>query len=103
MAQPNGSWEGSTVTIDEVQRLRRTHRIPTGVSVHVPGEEVVSATEPGEHVVFVAHFDRGFGLPASPFFRGFLEFFGLQPHHLPANAYMTLSCYVSFCLLNSAG
>jgi hypothetical protein len=47
------------------------------VSVRVPGEEVVPVMEPGERVVFVAHFDRGFGLPASPFFRGFLEFFGL--------------------------
>ncbi|KAM0919996.1 hypothetical protein ACQ4PT_007868 [Festuca glaucescens] len=97
MAQPSGSWEGSTTTIDEVQCLRRMHRIPSGVAVRVPGEEIAPAAQLGERVVFTTHFDRGFGLPASSFFRGFLEFFGLRPHHLPANAFVTLSCYVAFC------
>ena len=81
----------------DVQRLRQTHRIPEGVATRLPGEEVEPMVEPGERVVFVTHFDRGFGLPASSFFRGFLEFYGLQPHHLPANAYVTLSCFVTFC------
>jgi hypothetical protein len=63
----------------------------------VPGEEIVPEAQPGERVVFTAHFERGFGLPASPFFRAFLEFFGLQPHHLPANAFVMLSCFVAFC------
>ncbi|KAK1610708.1 hypothetical protein QYE76_034381 [Lolium multiflorum] len=52
--------------------------------------------EPGERVVFGAHLDRGLGLPASNFFRQFLDYFGLQPHHLPANACVLLSCYVAF-------
>jgi hypothetical protein len=63
----------------------------------VPGEEIMPDAQPGECVVFTAHFERGFGLPASPFFCSFLEFFGLQPHHLLANAYVTLSCFVAFC------
>ncbi|KAK1614727.1 hypothetical protein QYE76_020244 [Lolium multiflorum] len=45
---------------------------------------------------FGAHLDRGLGLPASTFFRRFLDHFGLQPHHLPANACVLLSCYVAF-------
>jgi hypothetical protein len=97
MAQPSGSWVGSTTTIDEVQRLRRMHRIPSGVVVWVPGEEIMPVTQPRERMVFTAHFDRGFGLPASPFFRGFLEFFGLQSHNLSANVFVTLSCFVAFC------
>ncbi|KAK1668715.1 hypothetical protein QYE76_056874 [Lolium multiflorum] len=52
--------------------------------------------EPGERVVFGAHLDRGLGLPASTFFRRFLDHFGLQPHHLPANACVLLSCFVAF-------
>ena len=47
-------------------------------------------------MVFLAHFQRGFGLPASPFFREFLNNFGLQPHHLPANAITSLSAFTSF-------
>jgi hypothetical protein len=46
--------------------------------------------------VFVAHFARGFGLPASGFFRAFLDKYQLQPHHLLANAYTVLSSFVAF-------
>jgi hypothetical protein len=47
-------------------------------------------------VVFTAHFERGLGLLASDFFRRFLDFYRLQPHHLPANAVFYLSSFVSF-------
>ena len=50
----------------------------------------------GEHVVFVAHFERGFGLPVSDFTKEFFETFLIQPHHLPANAITTLSAYITF-------
>ncbi|KAM0863161.1 hypothetical protein ACQ4PT_044781 [Festuca glaucescens] len=97
MAHASGSWEGASTTMADVRRLRRTHRIPAGVECRLPASEIEPVLNPGEHVVFIAHFDRGFGLPTSKFFRAFLEFFGLQPHHLPANAYLSLSCYAAFC------
>jgi hypothetical protein len=97
MALPCGSWQGSIIKAEDVERLRRTLRIPVGVVTRIPGEEMVPEREPGERVVFVSHFERGFGLPASAFFRAFLDFFGLQPHHLSANAFVTLSCYVAYC------
>ncbi|KAK1625911.1 hypothetical protein QYE76_000226 [Lolium multiflorum] len=62
----------------------------------IPGEELEPAPEAGEVVVFAAHFERGFGLPASNFFREFLDFYELQPHHLPGNAIFYLSSYASF-------
>ncbi|KAK1649164.1 hypothetical protein QYE76_066969 [Lolium multiflorum] len=96
MAQPSGSWRGSYMREDDIARLVRLRRIPEEVITRVPGEEVEPVPEPGERVVFGAHFDRGLGLPASHFFRRFLDFFGLQPHHLPANACVLLSCYVAF-------
>ncbi|KAK1692635.1 hypothetical protein QYE76_009332 [Lolium multiflorum] len=60
------------------------------------GDEIEPVLEPGEVVVFLAHFERGFGLPASDFFRQFLDFYRLQPHHLPGNAVFYLSCFVAF-------
>jgi hypothetical protein len=81
---------------DDIARLVRLRRIPQEVITRTPGEENEPTPEPGERVVFGAHFDRGLGLPASRFFRQFLDFFGLQPHHLPANACVLLSCYVAF-------
>ncbi|KAK1652189.1 hypothetical protein QYE76_069994 [Lolium multiflorum] len=96
MAQPSGSWRGSYMREDDIERLVRLRRIPAGVITRAPGVEMEPRPEPGERVVFGAHLDRGLGLPASNFFRRFLDFFGLQPHHLPANAFILLSCYVAF-------
>ncbi|KAK1610981.1 hypothetical protein QYE76_034654 [Lolium multiflorum] len=96
MAQPSGSWKGSYMQDDDIARLVRLRRIPAGVITRAPGAEKEPRPEPGERVVFGAHLDRGLGLPASNFFRRFLDHFGLQPHHLPANAMILLSCYVAF-------
>jgi hypothetical protein len=57
----------------------------------------VPAPEAGERVVFISLFERGFALPASDFFRDFLDTYGLQPHYLPANAVMILSAFAAFC------
>ncbi|KAK1643347.1 hypothetical protein QYE76_061152 [Lolium multiflorum] len=91
-----GAWMGSNVTEYEIDWLYRSRRIPEGVTCRIPGDEIEPDPEPGEHVVFLAHFERGFGLPASPFFWEFLDFYKLQPHHLPGNAIFYLSCYATF-------
>jgi hypothetical protein len=91
-----GAWMGSNVTEFEIDWLYRSRRIPEGVTCRIPDDEIEPDPEAGEHVVFLAHFERGFGLPASPFFREFLDFYELQPHHLPGNAIFYLSCYATF-------
>ncbi|KAK1641986.1 hypothetical protein QYE76_059791 [Lolium multiflorum] len=91
-----GAWRGSDVTQFEIDWLYRSRRIPEGVICRLPGDEIQPVLEPGEVVVFLAHFERGFGLPASDFFRQFLNFYRLQPHHLPGNAVFYLSCFVAF-------
>ena len=91
-----GAWRGSDVTQHEIDWLYRSRRIPEGVSCRLPRDEIEPVLQPGEYVVFLAHFERGFGLPASDFFRQFLDFYELQPHHLPGNAVFYLSCYATF-------
>ncbi|KAK1601415.1 hypothetical protein QYE76_037272 [Lolium multiflorum] len=91
-----GAWKGSDVVQEDIDWLYRSRRIPAQVSCRIPRDEVEPAPESGEFVVFVSHFERGFGLPASDFFREFLDFYKLQPHHLPGNAIFYLSCFVSF-------
>ncbi|KAK1610286.1 hypothetical protein QYE76_033959 [Lolium multiflorum] len=90
LAEPG--WAPALVEIDWLYRSRR---IPEGVSCRIPGDEIEPVPNP-ERVVFLAHFERGFGLPVSSFFRSFLDFYKLQPHHLPGNAIFYLSCYVTF-------
>jgi hypothetical protein len=46
-------------------------------------------------VVFYDHFPKGFVLPASDFLWRFLDHFHLQPHHIGANAMMTLAAFVT--------
>jgi hypothetical protein len=81
---------------DDIARLVHLRWIPSEVVTRAPGDEVEPDPQPGERVVFGAHFDRGLGLPASSFLRQFLDYFGLQPHLLTANAFDALSCYVAF-------
>ncbi|KAM0829463.1 hypothetical protein ACQ4PT_066867 [Festuca glaucescens] len=95
-AYTRGAWKGSDVSQTEIDWLYRSRRIPEEVFCRIPGKEREPTPEPGEVVVFTAHFERGFGLPASDFFRRFLDFYELQPHHLPANAIFYLSSFVSF-------
>ena len=90
-----GNWKGSDVTCDEIAWLQRTGRIPDGVECRLPRDEVEPRPEEGEYVVFVSHFERGFGLPVSDFMKEFLEHYELQPHHIPANAIVILSSAVS--------
>ena len=40
---------------------------------------------------------RGLGLPASGFFRSFLEFHGLQPQHLTPNTVVLLAAFATLC------
>ncbi|KAK1619586.1 hypothetical protein QYE76_025103 [Lolium multiflorum] len=91
-----GAWMGSNVTKYEIDWLYRSRRIPEGVACRLPRDEIIPVPEPGERVVFLAHFERGFGLPVSDFFRRFLDFYELQPHHLPGNAVFYLSYYATF-------
>ena len=89
-------WEGSEVSSAEIKWLKRSRRILEGVECRRPTGEIEPTPVAGERVVFVAHFERGFGLPVSPFFRAFLNRFHLQPHHLPANAITQLSALAAF-------
>ena len=99
MALPSGSWMGSNVSTEDITQLRATRRPPreTDVGVRLPRGEQRPRPEGQERVVFLTHFERGFGLPASTIFCAFLEFFGLQPHHLGAGAIVQLSGFVTLC------
>ena len=90
---------GSTVTPDDITYLRSPRRLPreTDIGVCLPQGEQRPRPEGQERVVFLTHFEHGFGLPASTFFRAFLEFFDLQPHHLGAAAIVQLSGFMTLC------
>jgi hypothetical protein len=95
--QGRSGWEGSEVTPADISWITTTRRVPAGVACRLPEGETVPAPESGERIVFVSHFERGFGLLVSDFFRDFLDTYDLQPHHLPTNAVMIMSAFTAFC------
>ena len=90
---------GSTITNDDITYLRSSRCLPRemDVAVRLPRGEQRPQPEGQERVVFLTHFECGFGLPARTFFRAFLEFFGLQPHHVGAGAIVQLSGFMTLC------
>ncbi|KAE8772322.1 hypothetical protein D1007_55706 [Hordeum vulgare] len=98
-ASSHGAWLGSDVDEGLIDALRHHRLLPPAsqVSVRLPSSETSPAPVAGEVVVFVEHFYRGFGLPASSFFAEWLQFFGLQPHHLAPNAILQLAAFVVLC------
>ena len=96
----SGTWDGFEVHEDHIEFLRRTRRLPGEDRVQVclaPEGEVSPTPQEGERVIFRSHCLRGMGLPASNFFRSFLEFYGLQPHHLTPNTVVLLSTFITLC------
>jgi hypothetical protein len=91
------NWVGSDADIQDMIWLVKSHRIAKGTRCRPPGKDVQPNLKAGELVVFLSHFERGFGLPLSDFGVEFFDHFDLQPHHLTANAILILSCFVTFC------
>ena len=60
-------------------------------------DELSPSPTADEFVVFSSHLARGLALPVSPFLREFLDFYGLQLHHLGAHSITLLSCFVTLC------
>jgi hypothetical protein len=92
---PEGSW----VKEKWIELLRLGRVLPSAdlVGCRPASGERVPARQPGETVVFYDHFPRGFALPASNFLRQFMDHFHLQPHHIGANAMMTLAVFATLC------
>jgi hypothetical protein len=55
------------------------------------------APEEGEVVVFAPFFERGLGLPAHPFLRGLLHYYGIELHHLNPNGIAQIAVFIVFC------
>jgi hypothetical protein len=82
-----------------IELLRQGWVLPSAdlVGCRPTGGELVPAPQPREAVVFYDHFPRGFTFPVSDFLRQFLDHFHLQPHHIGANAMMTLAAFATLC------
>jgi hypothetical protein len=51
----------------------------------------------GETVVFIAHIERGFGIPAGDFLCGLLQFYWIELVHLAPNSITIIATFIHLC------
>jgi hypothetical protein len=63
----------------------------------VPGNED-EPNPPAGYIVSFAHFhERGFGTPASNFFRGLIHHYGIEMQNLNPNSVLQIAIFVALC------
>jgi hypothetical protein len=89
---PSTIWEMSTVTKEQIQSLADRGLLRPKAQVDwrpAAGEEFLTEGT-GKTVVFLAHIERGFGVPAG----GLLHFYRIELVHLAPNSITIISTFV---------
>jgi hypothetical protein len=93
---PEIVWDPSVVTEEQIQALM-THRL-LRPKVEVAWRQAAGKAFPtegtGETIVFRAHVEHGFGVPADDFFRGLLYIYRIELVHLVPNAITIISSFI---------
>ena len=93
-----GRWMASTITVEDIAKLREARYLTTDVKHRLPTpEQIIPTPEPNESVVFVSHFLRGFGLTLDPFVRGPMFYYGLDFHDLAPHSILHISSFILVC------
>ena len=88
----------SSVTEEDIKKLRRAGYLPNDISHRLPDEgQLIPTPRPHERVVFLHHFLRGLGFPLHPFVRGLMFYYGLDFHDLAPNFILNISAFIVVC------
>ncbi|CAN6305118.1 unnamed protein product [Urochloa humidicola] len=97
---PQESFYGpSRVTEEHLQQLVALGMMGPKEILHwrAPTGEDRPYEQTGETVVFTSFIERGLGLPTGDFFRGLLNFYGIELTHLNPNSILDISVFIYFC------
>ncbi|KAE8812859.1 hypothetical protein D1007_09948 [Hordeum vulgare] len=99
MSTTRGACYGSDIDEVYIECTHHRHKLPLAevVAACISGVENAPDPQDGEVVVFAKHFARVLGLSLNTFFRRLLTHYGLQPHHLSANAVLQLAAFLTLC------
>ena len=93
-----GRWMPSSVTEEDVLKLRDARYLTGEISHRLPAQgQVIPTPKPGESVVFMSHFLRGLGFPMDPFVRGLMFYYGLEFHDLAPESILHISSFIVVC------
>jgi hypothetical protein len=92
-------WETSTVTEEQIQSLvdRGLLRPKSLVRWRPAAGEVFPTEGTGDTVVFIAHIEHGFGVPAGDFLRELLYFYQIELVHLAPNSITIIATFIHLC------
>jgi hypothetical protein len=96
---PSSVWETSTVTEEQIQSLvdRGLLRPKAQVGWRPAAGEAFPMEGTSETVFFLAHIERGFGVPACNFLRGLLHFYRIELVHLAPNWITIIATFIHLC------
>jgi hypothetical protein len=96
---PHTVWESSTVTEEKIQALadRRLLRPKTEVGWRPAVGKEFPTEGTGETIIFLAYFERGFGVLMGDFLRGLLFFYCIELVHLVPNSITIISTFIHLC------
>ena len=94
----HGRWMPSSVTEEDIKKLREAIYLTAEVSHRLPARgQVVPTPEPNEDVVFISHFLQGLGLALDPFVRGLMFYYGLDFHYLAPDSFLHIMTFIVVC------
>ena len=93
-----GWWVASSVTEEDIAKLRAARYLTAEILHRLPAEgQVIPTPRSGKRVMFVSHFLRGLGFALNPFVRGLMFYYGLDFHDLPPNSVLLISTFIVTC------
>jgi hypothetical protein len=92
-------WKTSTVTEEQIQSMadRMLLRPKAQVGWRSTAREEFLTERTGETVIFLAHIERRFGVPAGDFLLGLLHFYRIELVHLVPNSITIISTFIHLC------
>ena len=95
---PQGRWVASSVTEEDIGKLRATRYLTAEIPHRLPTQgQVIPTPRSGERVVFISHFLRGLGFSFNPFVRGLMFYYGLDFHDLAPDSFLHVSAFIITC------
>jgi hypothetical protein len=96
---PRTVWETSIATEEQIQSLANCGllRPKASVSWRPAAREEFPTEGTDGTVIFLAHIERGFGVPAGDFLCGLLHFYCIDLGHLAPNSITIISTFVHLC------
>ena len=103
MSGAGGKWMASSVTEENITKLREAGYLAANIAHMLPTEGHITPTPKSrERVVFLPHFICGLGFLLHPFVRGLMYYYGLDFHDLARNFVLNISAFISCARPSSA-